>query len=252
MTTIPEQLEDGVYQWVFGDGEDDPGVLVSDGRKVPEFLTWLGELEGQIGALKRTLGKSVAESDALARLRALKSEVERAQPILFQSAVEDLAPVISMTAFKKRTRRLMLVAGGLLALAAAVLLIVKPWGGSDTGRDVSSELAALLTHDIVENTGFGFGGAVEPSAHDRGFLLGAVIDLSRPRRDGKAPGKDEIELARKLATVAQSGLDAPDDAEARRVRALGGCAAILGDDPERSDCERGIISYATARDNVIH
>lgn len=251
MSTIPEHLEEGVYAWVFGDGEEDPGLLVEEGRRVMDFVPWLTDLERQIAELKRAFGAKVSESDALARLRALRAEVEHDQPMTFPSAVEDMAPVVAISDFKKRTRNRLFVAGTILAMAAAALLIARPWSGGEKGRDVSAELAAILTKNITDATGFGFGGAVEPSAHDRGFLLGAVIDLSKPRASGAAPGSSEIDLARRLARIAQSGLDAPEDAEAARQRALGGCAAILGDDPERSDCERGIIAYAAARDNVV-
>lgn len=252
MSAIPERLEEGVYAWVFGDEEIDPGSLVSDGREVPDFRAWLGELERQIGELKRALGAKVHESVALDRLRALISEVERAEPIRFPAQVraDVSAPVVSIGDFRKRTVRRVGIGAAILALAAAIFLVVRS-GGDKGPPDVTAELAAVLTQDIAADSGFGFGGAVEPSARDRGFLIGAVIDLSKQRQSGATAGPAELELARKLATKALMGLDAPDDGEARRQRALGGCAAVFGDDPERGECEQGLSAYLTARDNVI-
>jgi len=253
MSTIPESLEQGVYAWVFGDGEEDPGLLVSEGRGVPDFLPWLAELERQIALLKQTLGKDVAESEALARLRALATEIERSQPIVFPVAIDDVAQrVVSLDDVRRRRQRRVILGASIVLAIAAALLIITRLGGAPVPRPISMEVAELLTRDIAADAGFGFGGGVEPSAHDRGFLIGAVMDLSRQRDDGRAPGDAELQLARKLATRALHGLDAPDDAEGRRMRTLGGCAAILGDDPERADCERGMMSYTTARDNVLN
>lgn len=253
MTTIPETLQQGVYAWVFGDGEDDPGVLVSEGRDVPDFLPWLASLERQITLLKQTLGRDVSESEALARLRALASEIERAQPIVFPVAIDDVAQrVVPIDELQRRRRRRLVLGGSIVLAMAAAFLLVTRLGSAPAPRPISSEVAELLTRDIAKDDGFGFGGGVEPNAHDRGFLLGAIIDLSRQRSDGSEPGSSELQLARKLATRALRGLDAPDDAEQQRLRSLGGCAAILGDDPERQDCERGMMSYVTARDSVLH
>ncbi|MCC6619980.1 MAG: hypothetical protein IT385_01915 [Deltaproteobacteria bacterium] len=248
---IPEALEQGVYAWVFGDGDEDPGLLVTEGQGVPELLPWLARLEQEITLLKHTLGKDVAASEALARLRALAAEVERAQPIVFPVAIDDVAQrVVPLDeARRRRNRRLALGGSIVLAIAAALLLVTR--GDAPVSRPISAEVAEILTRDIASDEGFGFGGGVEPNAHDRGFLLGAIIDLSRQREDGRQPGATELALARKLAVRALRGLDAPDDPEAQRMRSLGGCAAILGDDPERSDCERGMMSYVTARDSVV-
>ena len=234
MSAIPEALAERALQWVFGDDEVDPGLIVSDGRAVPELRAWLVGLEHHISDLKRTLGVSVSESLALARLHALIVEVERAAPRSFpaQLQADVAAPVVSIGAYRKRTRRNVAIIGAaVLAIAAALFLLVGPGATNPKVHDVDATIAEALTRDIAPDSGFGFGGAAEPTARDRGFLIGAVIDLSKPRASGQPSGAAEVALAQTLASRALQGLDAPDDKEARRQRALGGCAAVFGADP---------------------
>jgi hypothetical protein len=142
-----------------------------------------------------------------------------------------------------------LAIGGVLAatLAAAALLLLTV---RSAPREVGVEMAQALTAPIMEQAGHGFAGPPAPSPRDRGFLLGAVIDLSRPRKSTGLVAEHELELARTLAERALDGLDdAPDSPEERRLRLLGGCGAILVAPEDRKACEAGLEDYQRRRDS---
>ena len=105
--------------------------------------------------------------------------------------------------------------------------------------------------EALDVGGQAFAGA-GPSAHDRGFLVGVVRDLSAPHPEGSAPGAEELETARIIAQQAAAGLGLGDRAEAVRVKALGGCKALLEAVPaEVAECERGLADYITHRDAAL-
>lgn len=246
-------LEERTLAWLFGDDED-PGLIVDEAAARADYLPWLDRLERTLAASKAAVGAArggVAE----ARMSALRAEIlrRRAQPIDWAAARSDnlrsLAHASAFVHVEDRRRRRLATLGAVVALAAAVVFVVMALQRAEPEIDVAT--ARALVADVAPEQGFGFGGAEAPSARDRGFLLGAVIDLSRPRSATGEPGASELELARKLAVRALAGLPAPDDAEARRARALGGCAAILIDGAERGACEAGLSEYLSRRDAFL-
>lgn len=270
--TPPSALEESVLAFAFGDEDEDPGLIVDEAAAADGFIPWLDQLVGDYTLVR---GGDPTASPALARLGALRAEVltRRAHPIdwpivkeahaanvlAFDPARRQTAPATSASsalgsnelARKRRLGRV--VIGGVIAatLAAAALLLI---GVQRADPEIDARMAQVLVDDALGSQGFGFGGAAAPSVEQRGFLLGAVIDLSRPRKRTGQSAPTEIELARSLADRALEGLPgAPgaDDLEARRVRALGGCGAIFLADADRSACERGLASYLARRDAAL-
>jgi len=244
-------LEERTLAWLFGEDED-PGLIVDEAAARADPLTWLDHLGRTLAAAKTAVG-AAPDGVAQARLAALRAEIlrRRAQPIDWGAAradnVRSLAHA-SMHREDRRRRRLGMV-GALVALAAAVVFVVMALQPHEP--EVDAATATALVADLLPEEGFGFGGAASPSPRDRGFLLGAVIDLSRDKKATGAPGPAELELARRLASRALTGLSAPDDAEARRTRVVGGCGAILIDAAERNACEQGLSEYLTRRDAFL-
>lgn len=244
-------LDERTLAWLFGEDED-PGLVVDEAAARADYLPWLDRLERTIAAAKAAVGAArggVAE----ARLSALRAEIlrRREQPIDWAAARSDNLRSLAFARvhLEDRRRRRLATLGAVVALAAAAVFVVMALQRAEPEIDAAT--ASALVADLAPEQGFGFGGAEAPSARDRGFLLGAVIDLSRPRSATSEAGASELELARKLADRALTGLPAPDDAEARRARAVGGCAAILVDGAERGACEAGLSEYLSRRDAFL-
>ncbi len=247
-------VDEALYAYLFGDDEADPGPLLERFASDPTASTWLEGFERDYATLKNH-----TDSPAIARSRALRAELSRhlAHPIDWSSA-RSASNVRSLDAARHRdipqatpVRRSqnfarIAIAGVLAAtIAAAVFLVVSVQSAT---REVDVEMAQHLTSTIIDQSGHGFAGPPEPTPRERGFLLGAVMDLSRPRKATGQVADKEVDLARELADRALDGLDAPESAEDRRQRLLGGCAAILVDPADRKACEEGLADYQRRRD----
>ena len=243
-----EALETRAIAWIFGDDDEDPGLIAEEGAKSPAFTTWLAAFARDYPALKSTQPGSQT-SLAGARIAALQDDIarRRAGAVDWSAARADNVRSLSAARTNRSSRtnptRLLAIGGAVLAAAAAVFLLI----GRNAPPDVDAPMALALTAEIAPDGGMGFAGSAPPSARDRGFLIGAVIDLSRNRKDGTKPGEPERSLATTLADRALKGLDGPTDGAALE-RARGGCAAILVHAADRSDCELGLADYIARRD----
>lgn len=251
--------DEALLAYLFGDDETDPGPLLTRFAADPTAKAWLRDFARDYPKLT---GK--AESPAVARAEALLAELERRaqKPIDWASARD--TNVVSLdaartgnavrgqpgssrpSANKSRLGPRLAIFGVLAATIAAAAFIAVSVG--KTPREVDVGMAQTLVGPILDQGGHGFAGAPIPTPRERGFLLGAVIDLSRPRKATGQVGETELALARDLADRALEGLDAPDATEDRRQRLLGGCAAILTDPAERQACEEGLADYQRRRD----
>lgn len=239
-----DPLQERALAWIFGDEEEDPGLVAADLARRPELDPWLAALADDYAALKRRYAPDAA-GPALARLAALRDDVARRRAHGEMLDATTAAPpdnVRSLAAARARRSRVGLWVAIGLAAAALVFVVTRPRSAHEV--DVASARAIVAA--LPEDAGFGFAGGAPPSAHDRGFLVGAVIDLSKRREHRSA--EPELALARELSDRALRGLRAPEDAEARLQRVLGGCAAILEDASDRSACERGLADYVARRD----
>jgi hypothetical protein len=247
--SLPDPLEEDLLRWLFGDGEEDPGPLLDAGSKDPRVDAWLESFARDYRALRRAL--TDRESEALGRLEGLLSEIRnrRAHPIAWPEAHTVAKPpannVHSLDAARARRRNAAVIGGVILAIAAAALFIVQGIGGAS--REVDVQMAKNLVSGLASNTGFGFAGD-GPSPRERGFLLGAIADLARPRKATGQVAEAEQGLARELTERALAGLEVPDGAEARLERALGGCGAIFERPADRTECEAGHADYIRRRD----
>jgi len=247
-------VDEALYAYLFGDDEADPGPLLDRFASDPSAATWLEGFERDYAVLKNQ-----TDSPAIARSRALRAELARhlTNPIDWTTARQS-TNVRSLDAARHRdipqatpVRRSqsfarIAIAGVLAAtIAAAIFLVVSVQSAT---REVDVEMAQQLTSSIMTQSGHGFAGPPEPTPRERGFLLGAVMDLSRPRKATGQVAANEVDLARELADRALDGLDAPESAEERRQRLLGGCAAILVDPADRKACEDGLADYQRRRD----
>jgi hypothetical protein len=247
-------VDEALYAYLFGDDEADPGPLLERFAADPTATTWLEGFERDYAYLK-----GHTDSPAIARARTLRAELahRQAHPIDWTTARAS-TNVRSLDAARLRdtlkaapTRRSqgfarIAIAGVLAAtIAAAIFLVVSVQSAT---REVDVEMAKHLTSTIMDQSGHGFAGPPEPTPRERGFLLGAVMDLSRPRKATGQVSAAEVDLARELADRALDGLDAPESAEDRRQRLLGGCAAILVDPADRKACEEGLADYQRRRD----
>lgn len=239
-----EALETRAIAWIFGDDEEDPGLIAEEGAKSPAFTTWLDAFARDYPALKRTTPHGA--TTAVARIGALREDIarRRAGGVDWSAARTDNVRSLSAARARSNRPRLFAIGAAVLAAAAALFLVL----GRGAPPDVNAAMALALTAEVAPDGGMGFAGSAPPSARDRGFLIGAVIDLSRDRKDGTKPGEPERSLAVSLADRALKGLDVPADGEAVRARALGGCAAILVDAADRSACEKGLADYIARRD----
>jgi|GEM_PF-1817967 len=276
-----DALEQRTIAWLFGDEDEDPGLIAAEAAQRPDFTTWLDAFALTHEQLKAALapggctlarerlavlrdditrrreggidwnaarGDNVRSLDA-ARVRSANEVAARDKEVADAArpsrAVADSIRARPVPTQASRTTRIALIGSIVLAAAAAIFLVLS--GGSKV-PDVDAGIATLLVEDIAPAGGFGFAGATPPSAHDRGFLIGAVIDLSRPRADKSAPAVPDVKLAQNLSDRTLLGLEAPDDAEARRERVISGCAAILVDAADRQACEKGLADYIARRD----
>lgn len=244
-----DPLQERALAWIFGDDEEDPGLVAAELARA-ERDDWLATLATDYAAIKRRFAPD-ATGPALERLAALREDVARRRARgLADLAAASVAPdnVHSLAAARARKAqpsaraRAGLWVATALAAAALVFVLTRP----RAAHEVDASVATALVAELPDDGGYGFAGAAPPNAHDRGFLVGAVIDLSKRREHRSA--EPELALARELSERALRGLTAPDDAEARRQRVLGGCAAILEDAADRSACERGLADYAARRD----
>jgi hypothetical protein len=246
-TNLPETLEEDTLRWLFGDGEEDPGPLVDLGAKTPAMDAWLDRFERDYRAMKSSITSQ--DSEALARLAALREEIRRRRenPIVWP-AVDNIRSLDAARMRSNKRRNGVVIGGVILAIAAAALFIVNGIGRGP--REVDAQMANNLVKsvDSLNAPGFGFAGESAPSARDRGFLLGAIADLARPRKATGQTAEAEMTLARELTDRALAGLEAPEDPNARVQRALGGCGAILSDPNERAACESGFADYLKRRD----
>lgn len=241
--------DEALLAYLFGDDEADPGPLFTRFAHDQSAKAWLRDFSRDY---PRLTGK--AESPAVSRAEALLAELDRrAQdpryPVDWTTSRD--TNVVSLAAARTHKQgRLgprLAIFGVLAATIAAAAFIAVSVG--KTAREVDVDMAQTLVGPLLDQAGHGFAGAPIPSPRERGFLLGAVIDLSRPRKATGQVGETELALARDLADRALDGLDdAPDAVEERRQRMLGGCAAILKDPSERKDCEEGLADYQRRRD----
>jgi len=270
-----DALEQRTIAWLFGEDDEDPGLIAAEAVGRPGFVAWLDGLATTHAQLKVAITPG-SSGLVQARLAALRDDITRrrdgavdwpnarvdnvrslaaarARPGI-ESVVADPRPVRAQgTSLRprpvpvkaSRATRIALIGSLVLAAAAAIFLVMR--GGSGP-PDVDARIASLLVAEVAPESGFGFAGASPPTARDRGFLLGAVIDLSRPRKDKTPPAAPETSLARDLVDRTLVGLSAPEDAEARRQRVISGCAAILIDPADRSACEKGLADYIARRD----
>lgn len=255
-------LEETTLEYLYGDGEADPGELVAAGAAADGFDAWLGQLEGDLATIAVAAGASPEASLALARLRALRSEV--AARGASAAAAPARAGIISLAdARARRRRRTVAAIGGVLAIAAGVMVAVlaNQQPATTTGPGPSLALRPTVEQAQawaaeLDDEGLAFAGT-ERSPRDRGFLIGLVRDLSAPMADGAAASDEAIALARHLAQLALAGLaEAPggDDGEAARVLALRGCQEALGAGARAEDvaaCEGGLADYARHRDAAL-
>lgn len=237
--------DEALLAYLFGDDETDPGPLLTRFAADPTAKAWLRDFARDYPKLT---GK--AESPAVARAEALLAELERRaqKPIDWASARDTNVVSLGAARTHKQSRLgpRLAIFGVLAATIAAAAFIAVSVG--KTPREVDVGMAQTLVGPILDQGGHGFAGAPIPTPRERGFLLGAVIDLSRPRKATGQVGETELALARDLADRALEGLDAPDATEDRRQRLLGGCAAILTDPAERQACEEGLADYQRRRD----
>lgn len=240
--------DEALLAYLFGDDETDPGPLLTRFAADPAAKAWLRDFSRDYPKLT---GK--ADSPAVARAEALLVELDRrAQdpryPVEWTTARDTNVVSLAAARTHKQSRLgpRLAIFGVLAATIAAAAFIAVSVG--KTAREVDVGMAQALVSPILDQGGHGFAGAPIPSPRERGFLLGAVIDLSRPRKATGQVGETELALARDLADRALEGLDAPDATEDRRQRLLGGCAAILTDPTERKDCEEGLADYQRRRD----
>jgi len=194
-SNLPETLEEDTLRWLFGDGEEDPGPLVDLGAKTPAMDAWLDRFEGDYRALKRAL--TTKDSEALARLASLRDEIRhrRANPIVWP-AVDNVRSLDAARLRSNKRRNGVIIGGVILAIAAAALFIVNGIGRG--AREVDAQMANNLIKSVesLNTQGFGFAGENAPSARDRGFLLGAIADLARPRKATGQTADAEMSLAR--------------------------------------------------------
>ena len=238
--------DEALLGYLFGDDEIDPGPLFD---RFTHDAAAHGWLEAFVRDYPKLSGR--ADSPAIGRAHALLAELKRraAQPIDWSGA--RTSNVVSLAAHRTKGRSRLgprLAIFGVLAatIVAAVFIAVSV---GKTPREVDIGMAQALVGPIMDQGGHGFAGAPIPTPRERGFLIGAVTDLSRPRKATGQVGDNELELARNLADRALEGLDdAPDAAEDRRQRLLGGCAAILSTPDDRKACEDGLADYQHRRD----
>ncbi len=260
---IEPKLEEAVLAYLFGDGEADPGLLVTEGAAVDGFAAHLARLEGELVALKQAADADTdPDADgslALARLSVLREEVARwqARPAEAVSGVPVAhggAKVISLAAERdKRTPRWVAWTGSVVALAAAIILAVVfigKGGGGEVAPRISVAQAQVLAVEVGEQ-GFGFAGAEPPSARDRGYLAGIVRDLSAPYPSGALPAEAELEMARTLARQALVGLDFDGTPESLRGKVAAGCRAFLRVHAEVAECKGGLAAYERKRDAAL-
>lgn len=261
---IPAALDEGVMAFVFGDEDVDPGQLVTDGANTPGFVAHLEALERDLTLLKQATAQRVSDSEARARLQALREETVRwqanqdsSQASAPSASSANSANVVDFASARQRLRaRITTYVGILVAAAAAVLLVARPWsGGGKTGeppaRALTAQLVASLTDGVGVESGHGFAGPLGPGPRDRGFLLGAILDLADPRPDGAPRADAELQLAQKLVDRVLTGLDAPEAPAERLQRARGGCSALLTDAVERGLCDTGLAEYRAQRDAAL-
>lgn len=243
LSTAP--TEEALLAFLFGDDEADPGPLFERFATDAAARSWLEAFIRDYPALS---GKG--ESPAVLRAQSLLAEFSRraAQPIDWSTARTD--QVVSLAAAREHRKSKLgprLAIFGVLAATVAAAVFIAVSVGKTT-REVDVMMAEALVGPILDQGGHGFAGAPVPTPRERGFLIGAITDLSRPRKATGQVGDSELDLARNLAERALEGLDAPDAAEERRQRLLGGCAAILQDPEERRACEEGLADYQRRRD----
>lgn len=253
--SIEPRLEEAVLAYLHGDGEEDPGALVSEGAGVAGFDGWLAELGADLRLYKRAVGADPDQSDALARLAALQQEVaryaEHKRESEFAPANDSLPAPISLDARRREKRRSFVFVGTLAALAAGILVAVMSLqGGPDAPTARPTVAQARQWVDALAPGGFSFVGE-GPSAHDRGFLLGIVKDLAAPHADGTGATADELATARDIALQALAGLGYGDDPGGALTHVLGGCAAFLKVPADVTACERGRADYLRHRDAAL-
>jgi hypothetical protein len=257
---IPAALDEGVMAFVFGDEDVDPGQLVTDGANVPGFVAHLEALERDLTLLKQATGQNVSDSEARARLQVLRDETIRWQashPAADGANVPNVPNVVDLAGARQRLRaRLTTYVGIVVAAAAAVLLVARPWSGEGkTGaappRELTAQLVGSLTEGVGVESGHGFSGPLGPGPRDRGFLLGGILDLSDPKPDGSPRSGADLQLAQTLVERVLVGLDTPETPAERLQRARGGCGALLSDATERALCESGLSDYRARRDAAL-
>ncbi|MCB9734756.1 MAG: hypothetical protein H6745_19400 [Deltaproteobacteria bacterium] len=252
MTAVDARLEEAVLTYLFGDGEEDPGLVVVEGAKTAGFLPWLDRLEQELAALAHAVEAPLSESVALARLGVLREETKAwaaRAAATGAAAAGGPAEVVSLAAARERRRGPAMWVGAVVAIAAAVLIAVALTSGGGAGAVARPSVAQAQqwAGERVDKA-MAFSGATLTAA-DRGFLLGIVRDLSAPRADGSQPTGDELEAARAIAAQAFAGTDVTGDPEALRKKALAGCAAFGAGDA--AGCEEGVATYARHRDAAL-
>jgi hypothetical protein len=244
LATAP--TDEALLAFLFGDDERDPGPLFHRFAADPAARLWLASF---VRDYPRLTGK--AESPAVCRAAVLLEELERRaeRPIDWTAARGDKVVSFAAAAEHRKSKLgpRLAVFGVLAATIAASVFIAVSVGKSP--REVDASMAQALVGPLLDQGGHGFAGAPVPTPRERGFLIGAITDLSRPRKATGQVGAEELELARTLAERALEGLEAPDDDKARRQRLLGGCAAVLPDPDERKACEEGLADYQRRRDD---
>ncbi|PKN56455.1 MAG: hypothetical protein CVU56_15965 [Deltaproteobacteria bacterium HGW-Deltaproteobacteria-14] len=253
--SIEPKLEEAVLAYLHGDGEEDPGALVTEGAGVEGFDSWLADLGAELRLYKRAVGADPERSDALGRLAALRQEVALYSKNKGQSgfaSANDAPPApISLDARRREKRRTFVFVGTLAALAAGILVAVMSLqGGPDAPTARPTVAQARQWVDALAPGGFSFVGE-GPSAHDRGFLLGIVKDLAAPHADGTGATGDELATARDVALQALAGLGLGDDPDGALTQVLGGCAAFLKGPGDVTACERGRADYVRHRDAAL-
>lgn len=249
---MDETLEEAILAFVFGgedDGEDhDPGRIVTEGAADPAVDAYLARLDAEVRELKRGLGGPVAESEALARIAALRTEVAAWGPVELEIEPPS-AEVVSLAAVRERRRPdWTRAAAAIIAIAAAAVFAVVFLSKSGPEAPRITVAQAQAWSSEIEG-GFGFQGD-QLSPQDRGFLIGIVGDLVRSAEDG-AMSAAARETAEALATRAVGGLDVAETGDALVARVAKGCEAVLADASDLAACEAGVNGYRKHRDEAL-
>ena len=260
-----ERLREKVLEYLFGDGEMDPALLVDEGARAEGFVQGLDELEADLSVLTEAAGHSDAVGAASrARLEILREEVLRAQehakeetaqasegreaqilpfpPPARREPRQEVSPAATGATVHRISWRRWASAGLALAAGLALFLLMPgPTSEVEAPAGPSGILASVTAAEVdgwadtIGGSGHSFAGE-EPTPFMRGWLAALAVDAA-------AAGLDEP--ATRLAALAVRGLPAGERALTRAQR---GCDVLLEAAAQRARCALGTVAYRIRRD----